>query len=160
MTILRTVYASAPADEVIIPTLEILIPGLDPLRVAGDFDDHMLGVAGVLVKFQRGPLSVALPARDTTGQQTLKFGISGATGTVQQYVDAALQSGDVSTMIYREYLASNPAAPANNPVEMTIVGGQFKGTDAVFQGSYYDLLTAAWPRDNYTSETAPGILYL
>lgn len=160
MTALRVVYASAPANEVIIPTLEIFIPGLDPLRVAGDFDDHMLGVNGTLVSFQAGPLSIALPARDTTGQQTLKFGISGATGTVQQYVDAALQADDVSTMIYREYLASNPSSPANSPIEMTIVGGQFEGTDAVFEGSYYDLLNAAWPRDHYTSETAPGIMYL
>lgn len=160
MTALAVVYASAPASEVIIPTLEILIPGLDPLRVAGDYEDHNLGIDGVLQFFEAGPLSVALPSMDTTGQQTLKFGVSGVSGRAQQYVDAALASDGISTMIYREYLAGDPSAPAQRPFTMTIVGGSFQGADAVFEGSYYDLLNAAWPRERYTQDTAPGIRYL
>lgn len=160
MTAIAVVYASAPASEVIISTLEIRIPGLDPLRVAGDYESHNLGVDGVLQFFEAGPLSIALPARDATGQQTLKFGVSGVSGRAQQYVDAALASEDVSTMIYREYLASDPSAPARRPVTMTITGGSFQGADAIFEGSYYDLLNAAWSRERYTQDTAPGIQYL
>lgn len=160
MTILSVVYASAPTDEVIIGSLEILVPGLEPLRVAADFEDHLLGVGGVMQLFEQGPLSIALPARDTKGNQTLRFGVSGVSGRAQRYVDAALESGEPATMIYREYLASDPTTPARRPITLTIVGGSFEGPDAVFEGAYYDLLNSAWPRERYTSETAPGIRYL
>lgn len=160
MTILSTVYASAPVDQIIIGTLEIRVAGLDPLRVSADYESHLLGVDGVMVEFEAGPLSIALPSRDTRGNQTLKFGISGVSGRAQRYVDAALASGEPASMIYREYLASDTTEPARQPVTMTIVGGSFEGVDAVFEGSYFDLLNASWPRERYTSITAPGIRYL
>lgn len=160
MTILKTVYASAPTDEILIPTLEIRVPGMEPLRICNGYEDRWPYVDGVPQFFEAGPLSVALPAKNTTGQQTLRFGVSGVEGIAQRYVDAALESGEVSTMVFREYLLSDPTAPARMPYVMTIVGGAFEGPDATFEGSYYDLLNSAWPRERYTAETAPGIEYL
>ena len=160
MTAIKTVYASAPTDEVIIGTLEIIAPGLEPFRISSDFEDHYFGVDGVLQLFEQGPLSIALPSKDTKGNQTLSFGVSGVSGRAQRYVDAALESGEPAKMIYREYLVSDPMTPARRPIEMTINGGYFEGADAVFEGGYYDLLNSAWPRERYTSITAPGIRYM
>lgn len=160
MSIIKTVYASAPTDQVIIGSLEILVPGLDPLRVAADFESHWLGVDGVMQLFEAGPLSIALPSRDTRGNQALRFGVSGVSGQAQRYVEDALKASAPSTMIYREYLSSDKTAPASRPVTMDIVGGYFEGPDAIFEGSFYDLLNSAWPRERYTSITAPGIQWL
>lgn len=160
MTILATVYASAPTDELLIPTLEIRVPGLTSLRICNGYEDHYLYVDGVRRLFEAGPLSVALPAKNTTGQQTIRFGVSGVNGVAQQYVDAALAADGISTMVFREYLLSDTSAPARKPYVMTIVGGGFEGSEATFEGSYYDLLNSAWPRERYTAQTAPGIRFL
>ena len=160
MTLLSVVYASRPTDEVIIPTLEIQVPGHDPIRICADFDDHMLGVDGQLVQFEGGNLQVALPASNTTGQQTLTFGVSNVNGIAQRYVDDALEAGDRVTIIYREYLVSDPSAPARRPYVMALTGGAFENGEAQFEAGYYDTLNTAWPRDRYTVESAPGLKYL
>jgi len=160
MTILSVVYASAPAGEVIIATLEIVVPGHPPIRICDGFENHMLGVDGQLVQFEAGSLQVALPARNTRGQQTLSFGVSNVNGIAQRYVDDALEAGELVRLIYRAYLESDKSAPAERPRTMTLTGGQFERGEAVFEAGYYDLLNAAWPRERYTAESAPGLKYL
>lgn len=160
MTAVAVWYASAPTDEVAIATIEIQVPGKDPIRICNGFDDLWLGVDGTPQFFEAGSLSVALPAKNTTGQQTLRFGIPGVNGIAQRHVDEALEADEVVTMIYRMYLLSDTSAPAERPRVMTVNGGHFEGFEAVFEGSYYDLLNSRWPRDSYTAETAPGLKYL
>lgn len=161
MTILAEVYASAPTDEVIIPTLEIAVPGLAPIRICTGFEDHLLGVDGVMTLFEAGSLSITLPTVNaTSGQQTLQFGVANVNGIAQQHIDAALESGQATTLIYREYLSSDKTQPARRPYVMVLSGGTLEGGEAVFEASYYDLLNTAWPRERYTAETAPGIKYL
>ncbi|SAI62875.1 Domain of uncharacterised function (DUF1833) [Bordetella trematum] len=160
MTILSVVYASAPDDEVVIPSLEISVPGLATIRICAGFEDHELGVDGQLHLFEAGSLQVALPASNTTGQQTLTFGVANVNGVAQRHVDAALEAGERVALIYREYLASDKSAPARRPLVMTMTGGQFSNGEAQFEAGYYDLLNAAWPRQRYTVENAPGLKYM
>lgn len=160
MTILQTVYASAPTDEVIIPTLEIQIPNGEPIRICHGFEDHELGVDGTYKLFQAASISIALPAKNTTGRQTLTFGIANANGLVQKHIDDALAVGVVVPMIYREYLASDKSAPAHKPYKMVMGGGVLEGMEAQLEASYYDLLNSSWPRERYTATTAPAIKYL
>lgn len=159
MTILSVVYASAPTDEVIIPTLEIQTPQ-EWLRICTGFEDQLLGVDAEMVWFQAGNLQVALPAKNTSGQQTLKFGVWNVNGRAQRYVQEVLAAGVQVPVIYREYLASDKTAPARQPRVMTLIGGQFEGDEAAFECGYHDLLNARWPRERYTAQTAPGLKYL
>jgi len=39
MSIIETVYASAPSDKVILATLEILVPDFEPIRVVAAYED-------------------------------------------------------------------------------------------------------------------------
>lgn len=160
MTILKTWYASAPTDDYAIDSIEISVPGKTPIRICNGFEDHHLGINGVLRHFEAGSLSVSLPARNTTGQQTLRFAVAGVNSIAQRHVDDALAAGQMVTMTYRMYLASDKLNPADRPLVMTVVGGTFEGGEAVFECSYYDLLNTAWPRERYTAQTAPGIKYL
>jgi len=160
MTIIDIVYASAPAAEVIIPTLEIQIPGKDPIRVCMGFEDQMLGIDGDYYLFEAGSISISLPKKNTSGQQSLTFGVANLDGRDQEYVDAALESGEMVPLIYREYLASDKSAPARQPLTMVMTGGSMEGGESRFEASFYDLLNAAWPRERYTAESAPGLRYL
>ncbi len=130
-----------------------------PLRICDGFEDQLLGVDGQMVPFEAGSLQVALPARNTKGQQTLSFGVSNVNGIAQRYVDDALEAGAWVFLTYRAYLESDKSAPAERPRTMTLIGGQLERGEAVFEAGYYDLLNAAWPRDRFTAETAPGLKY-
>ena len=160
MTILKTVYASAPEDELILITLEIRLSPTDVVRVVQGFENHMLGVDGVYQEFTASAISVALPSSNTSGQQTLRFSIGGINSLIQRHIDAALESSAPITLIYREYLESDKSAPARQPYIMTISGIQLEGDEAQIEASYWDILNYSWPRQRYTEETAPGIKYL
>lgn len=159
MTILKTVYASGGAD-VIIPSVEIQIPGIDTVRICQGFEDQLLGVDGVYHLFTAGSISITLPARNTSGQQNLNFGFANVNGDVQRYVDKALESNERVQLIYREYLESDKSAPAKRPYYMVVRGGVLEEGEAQFQASYYDILNVSWPRERYTAQNAPGIKYL
>lgn len=160
MTILERVYASAPTDEIILPTLEIEVPGFPLIRLCSGFEDQLLGVDGVLQLFQAVDMAIALPAKGTNGQQSLSFGFANVTGQVQRYIDAAQESDDMVWVTYREYLLSDRLNPAKRPYRMTLTGGNIVEDIAQIEASFYDLLNTAWPRERYTEITAPGVKYL
>lgn len=158
---LATVYASAPTGAVLIPTLEVLIPGGDPIRVCNGYENQTVTLeTSEVVTFEPGNLVIELPERNDTGKQTLKFGLWNATGEAQEAVALALESDDETTIIYREFDSRDLSAPASQPQTFTLVGGTFEGIDVQFEASYYDILNTAWPRERYTNLNAPGIRYL
>ncbi|KAF0804936.1 hypothetical protein A6D6_02700 [Alcanivorax xiamenensis] len=159
--ILSTVYASAPAGQVIIYTLDIRVAGMDPILICNGFEDVTATLeTSEEVTFEAGNLSVALPKRDDSGQQTLRFGLWNVNGRAQEVVSAALESGEEVPILYREFLASDLSVPAAGPVQFVMLGGQFEGLELQTEGGYYDILNQAYPRERYTQLNAPGIRYL
>jgi len=159
-TVLQTVYASAPAGVVLLATLEIQIAGQPPLRLVHAYDDQQLGVDGKLVPFEACSIQLALPKKNTSGQQTLTFGLGLVDGRADRAVADALEAGQPVYMVYREYISTDPSAPARAPIKMVVQGGKFEGPVLQVEASYYDLLNAAWPRERYTADKAPGIKYM
>lgn len=159
MSILEVVYASSPTGAIIVPTLEIKTPTQGSIFLCNGFENLLLGVDGVMREFEAGNLEISLPAKDSSGNQSLSFGVYAGNGRAQRYVDEALESGQHVTLIFREYLLSDPSQPAKRPVSMIVRGGQFEGDAVVFDAGYYDILNTRWPRDSYTAETAPGLKY-
>lgn len=160
MTETAVYYASAPTDELAIATFQFLAPGQDPIRICDGFENFNFGVSGVLQPFEACQLTVTLPARNTTGQQTLVFGTGGINDLAQMRVDAAISANAVVTLVFAEYLISDRMNPMSRPLTMVLQGGQFAGDDVQFEGSYQDLLNMRWPHDLYTTVTAPGLRYM
>ncbi|CAB3712444.1 hypothetical protein CEY09_30305 [Achromobacter marplatensis] len=156
MSTLAEVYASAPAGSLIIPSLEIAIAGIVPIRICSGFEDQVLG--GEL--YEAGSLSISLPAKNTTGMQTLNFGVAGVNSTVQFYFDQALESGEAVKITYREFLESDKTQPARRPYVMDLIGGSLQDGEASLSAGFFDVLNLRWPRQLYTAQNAPGIRYL
>lgn len=160
-TALDVIYASAPTDVVLIPTLEILVPGEDPIRVCNGFEDFEATLEDdSTVTFIAGNLVIDLPEKNDTGKQTLKFGLWNASGEAQAAVVAALNSDTPTEIVYREFDSSDLSAPVSLPQSFTLTGGSFEGVEVQLEASYYDILNTAWPRERYTNLNAPGIAYL
>lgn len=160
-TALNVIYASSPTGVVLIRTLEILVPGEDPIRVCNGFED----VEATLeddntVTFRAGNLVIDLPEKNDTGKQSLKFGLWNATGEAQAAVAAALAASSGTEIIYREFDSSDLTAPASQPLLFALVSGSFEGIEVQLEASYYDILNTAWPRKRYTQINAPGLAYL
>lgn len=161
MSIIETVYASAPAKYVILPTLEILVPGADPIRVVAAYEDLTATLeTDDEVTFKAGPFEFRRPEKSTRGNQTLTIAIANVTGEAQKAVDEALESGAHVPVIYREYLSTDLTAPAIKPIKMTLRSGVFEGIMVQIEAGYFDLLNTAWPRLRYTADFAPGLRYL
>lgn len=156
MTILSVVYASAPAAEVIIPTLDISSPG-QTIRTCAGYNDVTTGDAGT---FTASGLDVSLPKRDASGQQNLNFAIENVTGQAQRFIDDALSNGHEITAIFREYLASGLSEPAGPALSMIVTGASMQGSTMQVTASYQDIIGQAWPRERYNATDHPGLRYI
>ena len=161
MSLIETVYASAPSDQVILATLEILVPGEDPIRVVAAYEDLTATLeTAETVTFTAGPFEYKEPSKDTRGQQTLTFAIANVSGEAQKAVEAALDADVEVPVNYRVFLSSDLSAPAKTPFKMTLRGGTFEGMMVQIEAGYYDLLNTSWPRKRYTADFAPGLRYI
>ena len=161
MTILETVYASAPASEVLIPTLEIKHPAISTIRTCAGFENHTVTLeTSEEVTFEASGLDVSLPERSDRGQQNLVFAIENVTGIAQRAIDDAMAEGGDILVIYRTFLSSDLSTPAEPPLRMVLVGADFEGSTVNVTASYMDLINQAWPRERYTADFAPGLRYI
>lgn len=161
MSIIETVYASAPSEHVILATLEILVPDYDPIRVVAAYEDLTATLeTNETVTFKAGPFEYKEPSKNTNGQQTLTFAIANATGEAQKAIDAALASDAQVPVNYRVYLSSDLSAPAKQPYKMILRGGTFEGMMVMVEAGYFDLLNTMWPRRRYLASEFPGLRYL
>lgn len=161
MSLIETVYASAPSDYVIIPSLEILITGADPIRLVSAYKDYDLtDENNVTHTYMASGFDYKEPAKNTSGQQSLAFAIANVTGEAQTAVEQALNSDDRAQVILRFHLSTDLGAPAKKPIKMVMTGGTFEGNILNINASYVDILNYAWPRERYTNSLAPGLRYI
>lgn len=161
MSIIETVYASAPSSDVILPTMEILVPGYEPIRVVAAYEDLTATLeTDETVTFKQGPFEYKEPSKDTNGQQTLTFSIANVTGEAQQAVEYALENDVEVAVNYRVFLSTDLTAPAKTPYKMILRGGQFQGMMVEIEAGYFDLLNTQWPRKRYNNEEHPGLRYI
>ena len=161
MSIIETVYASAPAEYVILQTLEVLVQDYDPIRVVAAYED----VTATLetdeeVTFLAGPFDITRPSKNSSGQQTITFSIANVTGEAQKAVEQALTNDSEVPINYREYISTDLTAPAGPVYKMIMRGGTFQGLMVQIEAGYYDLLNTQWPRKRYTADFAPGLRYI
>lgn len=160
MTILDRVYASG--GDVIISTIELTCPAwAGPVLICNGFEDQEVTDENSIVKtFIAAGIDVALPKKNTQGAQTLTFAIDNITGEAQQKIDQALEAEQRISLIFRTYLASDLSAPADNPLRMTVMTGEIRGTSVQINCGFFNLIDTGWPRRLYTTLQFPGIKYL
>lgn len=159
MSILETVYASG--GDIVIHTLELSCAAwAAPIFLCNGFEDHTCtDEDGRTVTFTASGISIALPKKDNSGDQSLTFAIDNVTGEAQALIDAAIESNERITLTYRPFLASDKSTPADPPYRMTVLPGSTQGVSVQIRAGFFDALNTAWPRDRYTATFAPGLKY-
>lgn len=148
--------------DAIIRTLELTCAAWDePVFICNGFED----VTAVTeddrtVTFIGANIDIALAAKNNKGNQTLAFAVDNTTGEVSKKIDQAIEANARVTAIYRTYLNTNLAAPAENPYVLTVLGGTLQGQEAQLETGFFNMIGVSWPRALYTTTFAPGLRYL
>lgn len=175
MQSIEVYYASAPASEIPIHTLEIkneqAYKNGEPdavIRLADGFyfvrDDGEEGVDlgledGSTAFFRSSAFGVSLPGKSVKGKQNLQFQIDNVTGEARHFIDKAMEAGSKVKITYRVYLSSNLSAPAKPPLELTCVSEKDNIQTVAVVASFHDLVNRAWPKRRYTPAVARGLKY-
>lgn len=170
---IREAYASAPADEVILNTLELRHPTfLDEegqpmaVRVVCDQKDLVARLedsapmnAGEAVTFIAVAFQMTLPPIETVAVPELDLAVDNVSTELMKYLDAAVQDPNPIACTYRPYLAGDPLTPRMDPPPtfelrdvkanvMRVTGRCRVGID----------LQRAFPMPLYTTGAFPGLV--
>ena len=159
--ILQTVYASV-TDDIQHHTLELAHSTFPNgvVRWVQGFSDETLGLEdSTMVEFEQMPFGVSLPDRSMKGNQDLQFQLDNVTGDALKYIRAVLKSGEKLPVIYRVYLDSNKAFPAESAITMTANSFTADMRSVTIVADFHDFVNKLWPRLRYTPELAPGLKY-
>lgn len=160
--ILQTVYASV-TDDIQYHTLELPHASFPNgvIRWVQGFENETLGLEDTtMVEFDAVPFGVSLPERSMRGNQDLQFQIDNVTGEALGYIRSVLNSGEKLPVIYRVYLESNKAAPAEAAITMTANSFTADMQSVVVVADFHDFVNKEWPTLRYTTDNAPGLKYI
>lgn len=126
---LKEAYATAPAGEVILHTLEFRHPSFtEPLRVVRDKADLNATLeadapenGGEEVTFVQFAFDLELPDVTSGSSPELMLTIDNVSRDILTYIDLAANSQDLIEVTYRPYLLSDTSQPQMNPpLTMTV----------------------------------------
>jgi hypothetical protein len=163
---LAEAYASAPADEVILHTLEIRHPTFTtPIRVVRDHHDFTCTLeadapedGGAEVTFVAMAFDFILPEVSKATSPEIEISLDNISGEIIGYLDSAAQTADLIEVTYRPYLASDTTGPQMNPPLTLVIRSV---TADVFRvrarAGYADLSNRKFPNEVYDAERFKGL---
>lgn len=168
--ILARAYASAPKDEVIYPTLEFLHPALPDgaIRIVRGFEDMTACLeTGEWVEFEASGAEWTPPGQDGSGANAIEFGVGNVDGVVQHALEAIDAwrldnpfAEETFWVVTRDYVASDLTAPQLPPAKMEVTDARIQLGTANVTAEPFPTLSMAWPRQYYTTRSAPGLRYV
>ncbi len=163
---LKEAYAAAPADIVILHTLELNHASFSqPLRVVRDYATVSVKLEATAPHDPNGwatfapyPFDFKLPPAGNQGVPELELTIDNVGADLIAAFDGAANSTTPVTMIYRPYLTSDLSLPTMNPplqmVLRSISADMFRITA---KAGFGDLGNRRFPSLLYTTQVYPGL---
>lgn len=159
---LERVYASAPAGELALHTVEISNPDFAaPYRFVQGYQDleATLETAEV-VTFTASGIGLSLPQRGVRGREDFLFQLDNITGDAMGAIRTAKDSGEVTQVIYRAFISTDLSGPELGPVVFLATSVKATIRSVQVAASFRDFVNKAWPRRRYTTTLTPGLRYI
>lgn len=179
-TALQEAYASAPADEYVISTIELIHPAFvdeldaaDSIRVALDTRDWDLTLevtaplfGGETKTFSALAMQVSLPEQTEGTLGTLTLALDNVPLSIWPQLQAAARIRASAQVIYREWVAildvdTGAYTPSATPdliidqLTMKVVTASLLRLEG--QASFVDLLNKNFPRRRFSRDDFPGL---
>lgn len=158
---LREAYAAAPADVVIYHTLELDHAAFpEPIYVVNDFADLNAQLEdSTPVTFVRFAFRIVRPEVSPTGVPQVTVEIDNVSREILAHVQLAMQSPELITMTYRQYLSTDLTGPQNDPpLRMTLTNIKADVFKVTATAGFGDLNNKRFPPQEYTAERFPGLV--
>ena len=172
---LAAAYASAPTDDILFDTIELLHPtfidensSTIPVRVVNDHhellayleDDAPLN-GGEEVTFSPCYFTFTRPpeAESSSSTPEVELRVDNVSRLLIPYLDRAKESRVPITMIWRPYLLSDLSGPHMNPpltLSLRNIGGDM--TSLVARAGLSDLTNRRFPASDYIGRRFPGLV--
>lgn len=162
MKAIDVAYASAPADNAIIHSLELINPAFPGgvFRLCNGFEDRMMTLeTGETVSFTALGLGINLPERGMIGREDLVFSLPNVTGQTRQLMLAAKETGLETGVKYRPYLEGDLSGPGHAPLSMVAVSYSDDLQGASISASFRNLMDKTWPSRIFKPQSYPGTKY-
>ena len=161
---LREAYAVAPADTVVLDTLEIdrSGPGDTPIYLTNNYTSFTAEISpGTSVTFQAIPFSLKLPEKLQDTLPSLSVAIANPNQVISDYLRASIGLGLPIFVKFRQFLAKSNGTVITNqmPTPMTFhIGPVQYGLDKVeVQCLFPNIANRRFPNENYTVRKFPGL---
>jgi hypothetical protein len=161
-------YATAPAGQVILHTLEFRHPAFtEPLRVVHDQKDFVgrLEATAPLnpnedVNFVAFAFDFVPPDVESTGTiPEVVIAIDNVSRDILGYMDLAANSADLIEMTYRPYLSDDPSEPQMNPpLTLTVRTVEADIFRITARASFGDFINKAFPSQLYDATRFPALI--
>lgn len=161
-------YATAPAGQVILHTLEFRHPSFTtPLRVVQDHQDFVGTLEatapinpGEAVTFTAFAFEFIPPDVETTGAlPEVTIAIDNVSREIMGYMDLAANSPDLIEVTYRPYISTDPTEPQMNPpLTLTIRTVEADVMRITARASFGDFINKAFPTMLYDATRFPALI--
>lgn len=164
---LMEAYATAPAGEVILHTLEFRHPSFtQPLRIVRDNNDLNATLeagapenGGEVVTFVKFAFDLELPDITSGATPELLLSIDNVNRELLTYFDEAANSKDLIEVTYRPYLATDTSAPQMNPpLNMTLKEVNADIFRVTARCGYGNFANRPFPNETYDLQRFSGLL--
>ena len=169
---IREAYASAPADTVILHTLELRHPAFvdddgvpTAIRVVRDHADLNARLetdapldAGQRVRFVALGFELELPPVDTAPVPEIAVTLDNVSREIVRHLDEAATSLERIEVTYRPYLSTDLEGPQMDPpITLTLTEVEVDVFRATGRARMLDIGNKAFPADLYTATRFPGL---
>ena len=170
---LKEAYASAPAAEIILDTLELRHPAfvdenganiaLRVVRNTVDFTGRLEASApmnaGEDVVFQALGFDISMPEISPQGAPEVTITLDNVTREMIPHFRAAAMSNAPVELTYRPYLASDPTTPQTpTPLTLTVKSCSASVGTATIKAEASDIANKAFPSNVYSAQKFPGLV--
>lgn len=158
---LKEAYASAPSNIVIYHTLELDHSAfVTPIYVVNDFNDLNAQLEdSTPVTFVRFAFRMVKPEVSPNGVPQVTVEIDNVSREILAHIQLAMQSPDLITMTYRQYISSDLTGPQNDPpLTMTLTNIKADVFKVTATAGFGDLNNKRFPPNEYTAERFPGLV--
>lgn len=171
---LAQAYATAPEDEIVLDTLELLHPTFVddegnpiPVRVVNDHDDLVCTLEdtaplnpGEEVTFKAGRFVFQRPPEtESAALPEVQVKVDNVSKYLTPFLDKAKESLDPITLIWRPYCTSDLGGPhMNPPMMLSLRGVSVTMTSVQGRAGFADIGNRRFPAIEYVGRNFPGLV--
>ena len=164
---IREAYAAAPSNAIVHHTLEFHHPSFTtPIRVVRDHQDLNATLeatapvdAGVQVTFVAFAFDLVRPEVSAQGLPQLTIEMDNVGRDLIMPIEQAMQTTDLISVIYREYISTDLTGPQNDPpMQLTISAISADVFRVRATAGFGDWVNRRFPRETYTADIFPGLI--